>query len=251
MDARWYARTVRAALFAAVCVLLVAVGHIVMSGCAVPWWALLAGGLATGAASWAVAGRERGLPVIVTLVVGAQTMLHWGFSLAQAAVAPPAGDPGVAPADSMGHDMSSMDMGSMNAPLDVSGMDMSGLPAHSMFTQMHLAMGHSAHLGTKAEDGPGRWLMAGMPSLGMAAAHLAAAVLCGLWLGYGEHVAYRLLRAVAGWLAAPLRLVLVLPALARRPRRLVRRTHPRPAPYRLRLVHAITTRGPPSRAAVL
>jgi len=76
-------------------------------------------------------------------------------------------------------------------------------------------------------------------------------VLCGLWLGYGERVAYRLLRAVAGWLAAPLRLVCVLPALPRRPRRLVRRTRSRWAPYRLHLVHAITTRGPPLRTAVV
>ncbi|WP_374228382.1 hypothetical protein [Streptomyces sp. CNQ085] len=232
-------------MFAAVCVLLAAVGHIMMSGCAVPWWALLAGFAATGGACWVLTGRERGLTLIVTLVVGGQTVLHWGFSLAQSAVGPTAsgsagGGMGAMPMGSMGHDMGSMDMSSM---------DMSGLHAHSM--QMHMGMSHSAHMCAGAEVSPGHWPVSGMPSLGMSGAHLVAAVLCGLWLGYGERVAYRLLRAVAGWLAAPLRLVRILPALPRRPRRLVRRTRSRWAPHRLHLVHAITTRGPPLRTAVV
>jgi hypothetical protein len=247
MDAGWYARTVRAAVFAAVCVLLAAVGHIMMSGCAVPWWALLAGGVATGGFGWVLAGRERGLTLIVALVVGAQTVLHWGFSLAQSAVGSTAsgtvgGGMGAMPMGSMGHDMGSMDMRSM---------DMSGMHAHSMSMQMHMGMSHSAHMGAGAESGLGHWLVSGMPSIGMSGAHLVAAVLCGLWLGYGERVAYRLLGAVAGWLAAPLRLVLTLPALPRPPRRLVRRSRSRWTPYRLHLVHAITARGPPLRAAVV
>lgn len=247
MDAGWCARTVRAAVFAAVCVLLAAVGHIMMSGCAVPWWALLAGFGATGAASWVLAGRERGLTLIVTLVVGAQTVLHWGFSLAQSTVAPTAsgeadGGMGAMPMGSVRHDMSAMDMGSMG---------MSGMHAHSMSMQMHMGMSHSVHMGAGAEAGLGHWLVSGMPSLGMSGAHLVAAVLCGLWLGYGERVAYRLLRAVGGWLAAPLRLVFTLPALPRPPRRLVRRKRSRWASCRLHLVHAITTRGPPLRTAVV
>ncbi|MGW3116943.1 hypothetical protein ACWDBW_07300 [Streptomyces sp. NPDC001107] len=247
MDAGWCVRTVRAAVFAAVCVLLAAVGHVMMSGSAVPWWALLAGAVATGGAGWVLAGRERGLTLIVALVVGAQTALHWGFSLAQSATAPTAsgtagGGMGSMPMGSMGHDMSSMDMSSM---------DMSGMHAHSMSMEMHMGMSHSAHMGAGAEADLGHWLVSGMPSLGMSGAHLVAAVLCGLWLGYGERVAYRLLRAVGGWLAAPLRLVLTLPALPRRPRRLVRRSRSRWAPNRLHLVHAITTRGPPLRAAVV
>jgi hypothetical protein len=241
-DEASHARTVRAALFAAVCVLLAAAGHTMMSGCTVPWWALLVGGVAAGGVGWVSARRERGLTLIVMLVVGAQNVLHWGFSLAQSAVSPPAsgtasGGTSAMPTGSMGHDMSSMDM--------------SGMHEHSMLMQMHMGMSHSAHMGADAEAPLGHWLVSGMPSLGMFGAHLVAAALCGLWLGYGERVAYRLLRAVAGWLAAPLRLVFILPALSRRPRRLVRRTRSRWAPHRLRLVHAITTRGPPSRTAVI
>lgn len=233
MDAGWYARTVRAAVFAAVCVLLAAVAHTMMSGSAVPWWALLAGAAATGGPVWAFAGRERGLALIVSLVVGAQTVLHWGFSLAQSAVEPAASGTGAVRMGSMGHDI---------APLDASGMG-----AHSMHMQMH----SMSHMGVGPEAGPGHWLVSGMPSLGMSGAHLLAAVLCGLWLGYGEQVAYRLLRAVAGWLAAPLGLVLTLPALPRPPRLLVRLSRSRWVPYRLHLAYAITTRGPPSRTAVV
>jgi hypothetical protein len=242
MDAGWGARTVRAAVFAAVCVLLAAVGHIMMSCCGVPWWALLAGIVATGGAGWVLAGRERGLTPIVTLVVGAQTVLHWGFSLAQSAVASTASGSGAMSMGSTGHDMGSMNMSSM---------DMSGIHAHSTSLQMHMGMHHSAHMGADAEVGLGHWLVSGIPSLGMSGAHLVAAVLCGLWLGYGERVAHRLLRAVAGWLAAPLRLVLTLSVLPRRPRRPLRRTRSRWAPYRLHLVHAITIRGPPLRSAVV
>ena len=53
----------------------------------------------------------------------------------------------------------------------------------------------------------------------MLAAHLLAALLCGLWLAYGERAAFRVLRAVAGWLAAPLRLPLASPRTPHRPPR--------------------------------
>ncbi|MFF3557950.1 hypothetical protein ACFYXL_31600 [Streptomyces tsukubensis] len=235
MDAGWYVRTVRAALFAAVCVLLAAIGHTMMSCCAVPWWALLAGGVATGGVGWVLAGRERGTALIVTLVVGAQKMLHWGFSLAQAAAAPPA--PGATPAGSAGHGAGAAETG--------------GSHAHSLLMKMPMGMGHSAHASPDTGSDLGHWLVSSMPSLGMSGAHLVAAVLCGLWLAYGERVAYRLVRAVAGWLAAPLRPALTLPALPRRPRRLVRRSRSRWAPYHLHLVHAITSRGPPLRTAVV
>jgi hypothetical protein len=241
MDAGWCARTVRAAVFAAVCVLLAALGHTMMSGCSVPWWAMVAGALVTGGAGWALAGRERGPALILSLMVGAQAALHWGFSLAESAVqstgsGAAGGGMGAMTAGTMRHDMGSMDMGSM----DMGSMNMGSM-----------GMSHSGHMGSGAESGLGHWWLSGMPSIGMSGAHLVAAVLCGLWLGYGERVAYRLLRAVAGWLAAPLRLVFTLPALPRRPRRLARRSRSRWAPYRLHLVHAITTRGPPFGPAVV
>jgi len=106
-------------------------------------------------------------------------------------------------------------------------------------------MAHPAH------DMDGMGDMDGMSSLGMLAAHLLAALLCGLWLAYGERAAFRVLRAVAGRLAAPLRLLHAPPAPPHRPRvRVPRRSSPDRSPRRLLLVHAITSRGPPLGTAV-
>ncbi|MEV6949272.1 hypothetical protein AB0N07_46690 [Streptomyces sp. NPDC051172] len=214
MTAGWCSRTIRAAVFAAVCVLLAALGHVMMSGSDVPAWALAAGLAGTGAAGWCLAGRERGLPLIVTVVVVVQTVLHEAFSLAQSSSGSASG--GAAP-----NGMETMDMGHM----DMIRMDHMGHTAHSM-------------------DGGGS-------SYGMLAAHLLAALLTGLWLAYGEKAAFRILRAVAGWLAAPLRLLLAMPPAPDRPR--VRPARPRSdrAPSLRLLVHAITSRGPPAGTAVV
>jgi hypothetical protein len=229
MTAGWCSRTLRAALFAAVCVLLAALGHVLMSGSEVPAWALALGVAATGLAGWSLAGRERGLPLIVTVVVAAQTALHSAFSLA-GSESEPMVESMSASAGMASLGMGSMGMGSMDMG-HVSKMDHVG------------HMGHMGHMGHGAGDG-------GSSSFGMLAAHLLAALLCGLWLAYGEKAAFRILRAVAGRLAAPLRLLLALPVTPDRPRvRFSRRRSDR-APRLLLLTHAITTRGPPLRAAV-
>ncbi|WEO98873.1 hypothetical protein A6P39_035205 [Streptomyces sp. FXJ1.172] len=216
MTAGWCARTIRAAVFAAMCVLLAALGHVLMSGSDVPAWAMAAGGAVAGAVGWCLAGRERGLPLIVTAVVAAQAVLHEAFSYAQSASG------GSAPADVSG--MGSMDMGHM----DMSHMD-------------HMSqMGHMGHS-----------MGGGSSSFGMLAAHLLAAVLCGLWLAYGERATFRILRAVAGWLAAPLRLLFASPLTPDRPRVRLRRRRSDRAPRLLLLVHAITSRGPPVGTAVV
>ncbi|KUN16713.1 hypothetical protein AQJ23_44575 [Streptomyces antibioticus] len=223
-------------MFAAVCVLLAALGHVLMSGRHVPAWALAGGTLLTGAAAWCLAGRERGLPTVVGLAVAAQTALHEGFSLAQPVAAEPGrmAEPGMAGADAMGAtDMGTMDMGSAHMGL----MHMGPTHLHSM-DPMDMAHMGADHTG------------AGSSSLGMLAAHLLAALLCGLWLAYGERAAFRLLRAVAGWLAAPLRLLLALPTPAHRPRTGRPRRRSERAPRLLLLSHAITTRGPPAGTAV-
>ncbi len=93
--------------------------------------------------------------------------------------------------------------------------------------------------------------MGGMSPLGMLAAHLLAALLCGLWLAYGERAAFRVGRAVAGWLVAPLRLALRLPQPPHRPRLRPRRDFGARRARRLLLVHAITSRGPPLGIAVV
>jgi hypothetical protein len=212
-------------MFAAVCVLLAALGHVMMSGSPVAWWAMAGGALAAGGVGWCLAGRERGLPLIVSVVVVAQGALHSAFSLAQSASSA-SGSMGTGGQSmgSMGHDMGSMPMDSMD-----------------MAHMGHMSSDDMAHLGSGAS---------GMSSFGMLAAHLLAALLCGLWLAYGERAAFRILRAVAGRLAAPLRLLLALPTPPHRPRIRRHRGSSDRAPRRLLLVHAITSRGPPVGTAV-
>ncbi|CAM5239482.1 MULTISPECIES: hypothetical protein [Streptomyces] len=214
MTAGWGVRTVRTAVFAAVCVVLAALGHVLMSGRDVPAWALAAGLAATGGAGWCLTGRERGPALIVPLVGAVQAALHSAFSLAQTA------SPGTAPPPAAMSPLP-MDMGA--APMDA----------------MHMA--HMAH----STDGSG-W-----PASGMLAAHLLAALLTGLWLAYGERAAFRILRAVAGRLAAPLRLLLALPVAADRPGPRLRRPRSDRAPSLDLLIHAITSRGPPRGTAVV
>ncbi|WP_405967653.1 hypothetical protein OG613_26200 [Streptomyces sp. NBC_00015] len=224
MTAGWCTRTLRAALFAAVCVLLAALGHVMMSGAEVPAWALAAGVAVTGIAGWCLAGRERGLPLIVTVVVAAQTALHSAFSLA----GPESGAAASAGMGAMGAmGMDSMDMGHMDHVSHIGHM------SH---------MSHMSHMGEGAGQG-------GSSSFGMLAAHLLAALLCGLWLAHGEKAAFRILRAVAGRLAAPLRLLLAVPVTPDRPRVRFRRRRSARAPRLLLLTHAITTRGPPPGTA--
>ncbi|MCH5677479.1 hypothetical protein [Streptomyces gilvus] len=222
MTAGWCSRTVRAAVFAAVCVLLAALGHILMSGTDVPAWALAAGVVATGAVGWSLAGRERGLPLIVAVVVATQTALHEAFSLAQS-MTEASGSSG------------SMDMSNMG-PMHMGPMHMEPMHTGSMDMTHMDHMGHAA-AGTS-------------PTAGMLGAHLLAALLCGLWLAYGEKAAFRILRAVAGRLAAPLRLLLTLPDTPERPRPHLRRRRSDRAPRLLLLVHTIISRGPPAGTAV-
>jgi hypothetical protein len=231
-------------VFAAVCVLLAALGHIMMSGTAVPWWAMTAGAAATGGTAWLLADRERGPLLVVSVTVAAQAVLHSSFALAQAVVHPaPSGGTSLArqwltylacgpmpSASGAEHHAMSRSMSSMD---------------HGM-AAMH-SMGSMDHMGSAASLGHD---MGGMSATGMLAAHLLAALLCGLWLAHGERAAFRILRAVAGRLFAPLSLLFRLPAPPHRPRVRARRATSDRAPRRLLLSHAITSRGPPAGVAV-
>ncbi|MET9889508.1 hypothetical protein ABZZ47_04715 [Streptomyces sp. NPDC006465] len=264
MTAGWGTRTVRAAMFAAVCVVLAALGHVMMSGSPVAWWALACAGAATAGAGWCLVGRERGLPLIVSVVVLAQGVLHTAFSIAQSLTADAQADMGSASGPgrsgidamsgmsgmstgAMGHDMGSLHMGSVHmASMDMSSADMGSMDAMDMGAMDvgYIGSGALAHL---LPMGHG----AGSPSsFGMLAAHVLAALLCGLWLAYGERAVFRTLRALACRLAAPLRLLLALPTPPHRPRVCARRASSDRAPHRLLLVHAITSRGPPVGTAV-
>lgn len=241
-------------MFAVVCVLLATTGHVLMSGRSVPWWATAAALAATSTAAWASADRERGLLAVTTATVAVQAVLHTGFTLAQSLLdqrpASPAAPVAAGAGEHVHHAMRSMqDMHTDGMHMD--GMDtmgaMGGEGVHDMASAASAASTAADTVMPAAGHG-----MSGTSTIGMLAAHLLAAVLCGLWLAYAEQAAFRLLRAVAGWLRAPLRLLFGLSApIPHRPRVRLRRTRDRQVLHRLLLVHAITSRGPPTGTAVL
>ncbi|MFC9299153.1 hypothetical protein ACFTWH_24225 [Streptomyces sp. NPDC057011] len=242
-------RAARAAMFAAVCVLLAATGHHLMTATALPWWAVAAAGACTTATAWGLAGRERGLPTVTAAAVAVQAALHAGFSLVQAAAQPSL--PGVGSF-----------AGRWGAYLACAGGPRTSMPAMPAMPSMpsmadtgaHAHAHHALH-GMAATSpsgmGPADMSPGGMSPTGMLAAHLLAAVLAGLWLAYGEQAAFRILRALAGWLQAPLRPLFGLPRVPHRPHVRIRRARRNAGLRQLLLVHAITSRGPPTGTAVL
>ncbi|MFF7050989.1 hypothetical protein ACFY94_21750 [Streptomyces griseorubiginosus] len=76
-------RVLRAAVFAAVCVVLAAAGHSLASCATVPWWTLGAGFAGALVVVAPLAGRERSLPGIASLLALGQTVLHVLFGLGQ------------------------------------------------------------------------------------------------------------------------------------------------------------------------
>lgn len=216
-------RALRAALFAAVCVTLAAVGHSSMSAHSLPPRSLLTAFAVTAALAWTAAGHRRGPLVIASGLMGVQGVLHLIFG---------AGEHG-APGDPV-------DRHAEPATAAVSAADRMGSMAHGMSMEHDTALGGAA---TDALMGSGT---------GMLAAHLLAALACGLWLAGGEAALFALARTVTATAFTPLRRALaVVRALAPVPPDL---RPVRTAPYTrtLRgvvLAHTVSRRGPPRPAA--
>ncbi|MCZ7462227.1 hypothetical protein [Streptomyces sp. WMMC940] len=256
-------RAVRAATFAATCVLLAAVGHVLMSGIHVPWWAVAGAFVAACATGWALTTCERGFLVVTSATVLTQGVLHSCFSLAQAAVRPRL--PQSAPLGRQWADYllcGTTAAGGSSGPAAAGG----GLHATTLTESAHLLVPgtHSGmpSAGTHLHHAAGAITESAVPAVGhavsghaspfgMLAAHLAAAVLCGVWLAHGERAVFRLLRAFAGWLLAPLRSMHRPLVPAHRSRIHVRRSRQSTPPREMLLVGAFTTRGPPARIAVV
>ncbi|WP_225839979.1 hypothetical protein [Streptomyces sp. NK08204] len=79
MSASAATRGLRAAVFAAMCVLLAVAGHGLGTDVVPPWWACGAGWLAVFGFGWALGGRERSLPGIGGAMLGVQAALHLAF----------------------------------------------------------------------------------------------------------------------------------------------------------------------------
>ncbi|MBW1602660.1 hypothetical protein JJV70_11180 [Streptomyces sp. JJ66] len=248
-------RTTRAVVFAAVCVVLAALGHVLMSGEELPWWVLLSGVSAVGAVGWAFGARERCRRAVAGLTVAVQTCLHLAFTLAQSGgrVAAAPGGTG-----SLGQWADRFLCGPAPAPAQAArAYDVATAAGlhHREHPSTHEAdsmapMGH----GMDSLAGTGglhdMTHLAGMSSWGMLAAHVLAAALCGLWLAQGERALFATVRASADRAFVPLRLVLAVLCPPPAPPSL--RPAPRPGRRlrRLLLVHVRATRGPPGETAV-
>lgn len=247
MDAGQVLRGLRAAVFAAVCVLLAALGHVVMSDATVPAWMLLAAAVGTAAGAWCCAGRERGPLLVGLLTVGTQAALHSAFSFGQA-MAVGAG----------GGERSSLSRQWADAWMcGAQGMRLSDQDTGRMLYLMHRQMAAMPGMVQPGQPDAGHTMqhagqMPGMhgSATGMMAAHLLVALLSAWWLWGGERAAFRLVRSVSAWLFAPLVLVLriVLPDVRRAVR--AARQEPRRAVQKLLLAHAMSLRGPPYEPAV-
>ncbi|MEW2401464.1 hypothetical protein [Streptomyces sp. NPDC046862] len=256
MTAGRCSRALRAAMFAAVCVLFAVQGHVMTSGVEVPWWALFAGALATGGTVWCLAHRERGLLAVGSVAVVTQVVLHALFSLAQAVERPePAGGTSLAErwVRYVLCSPPGADDGADGAATTAHSAGHGGAGMSSAGSSLMDASGSMASMSGMDVTGHAGHAMGGMSSTAMLVAHLVAALLGGVWLAHGERAAFRILRVLAGWLAAPLRLLLRLPTPPHRPRVRARaRTGGSDRLLRqLLLVHAITSRGPPAGTAVL
>ncbi|MEU9480161.1 hypothetical protein [Streptomyces sp. NPDC048191] len=142
MSASPAVRSLRAAVFAAVCVLLAAAGHGLAMGDMPPLWADGVGFGAVFVFGWVLSRRERSLPGIGAAMLATQAGLHFGFGAAHRTAGPT-------------HSYA-MHMASM------SGHAMAGMPADAM---PHPAPAHATAAHLLAALAASWWLRRGEAAL--------------------------------------------------------------------------------------
>ncbi len=208
----------RTALFAVVCVAVSGLGHALMSGAPLSLLVQAAALLPVCGAGWWLAARQRSAPVTFAAHVLGQLGLHAFFSAAGSWL--PSGT-GAHHAGGAHQASGAMDHSAHEVPIGGSS-DLMGLLA--------------------AFDGT-------VFTLGMAAAHALAGLVCGWWLWRGEVALARLGRCLVLFVRAPLRTAWRLwsaapPAPSPPARRRIRR-RAGPRPQGLLAPHALSRRGPP------
>lgn len=254
-------RLIRAAVFAAVCVLLSSLGHGVASGMPVGTGTLAVGWLAVMCVVVPLAGRRRSLRGITAGLAVGQLGLHLMFCLAQC----PSGSAASAAPPASGVMALASRLVCGGLPAGTSPYDAAHLVRRAGLTPVQAA---ASSLGSAPMPGMGS---PGSPGMGMnlmltpamVTAHLVAALVLGLLLWRGETALWRLARcsgrmcgpilaAVVVVLRAGSAVLAVLAAQAgldeceRRASRAGRRrsepSRPRPAGVR----HSLVRRGPPA-----
>ncbi|MGW2490156.1 hypothetical protein ACWCV9_23455 [Streptomyces sp. NPDC001606] len=266
-------RMLRAAVFAAVCVVLAAAGHTLASCARVPLWTLGAGFLGSLLLVAPLAGRARSLPGIAALLALGQTVLHTLFGLGQHGTAMSMGSMpmGSAVAGSRGSAVSGAALVEQAARLVCGSSPATLTPGHAyrLLLDAHL-IDRSARPPAASGALPHAYDAAGasaslLPSLPMLLGHLLAAVAAGWLLRRGDLALLRLIELSAhgvaeGALVRSLRAALalahalcagLLPAAGPGPR--ARRTDRDevPAPHTTALQHTVIRRGPPAAAFLL
>ncbi|MEU3338372.1 hypothetical protein ACWCQ1_08720 [Streptomyces sp. NPDC002144] len=250
-------RMLRAAVFAAVCVVLAAGGHTLASCATVPLWTLGAGFLGALLVAAPLAGRERSLPGIAALLALGQTVLHTLFGLGQSASA------------TGGMAMTSTDASLVErAARLVCGTTAAAItPAHARRILADARLSTTPAMDMSSMRHPTDALSTTtslLPSLPMLLGHVLAAVAAGWLLRRGDLALLRLMALSAGSLAdgalvrslrAALALVRALraglpttPGVCPRPPRTALLAPPKP---RTALQHSVIRRGPPAVAYAL
>ncbi|MFJ5774699.1 hypothetical protein [Streptomyces sp. NPDC093094] len=251
-------RILRAAVFAAVCVVLSGAGHTLASCAAVPLWSLGAGFLAVLAVAAPLAGRERSLPGIAAVLTAGQAVLHTLFGLGQhgtAAMTAPAADD-----SALVERAARLVCGTTAAAL-------SPVQAQRILADARLlpSGGTGAHHPADALSTTAGSPAALLPSLPMLLGHALAALAVGWLLRHGDLALLRLVRLSAhgvaeGALVRSLRGALALvralraglpaaPAAGPRPARAALLAPPEPRTTALQ--HTVIRRGPPAAVLVL
>ncbi|MET9964404.1 hypothetical protein ABZZ80_00370 [Streptomyces sp. NPDC006356] len=267
-------RILRAAVFAAVCVVLAGVGHVLGSCAAIPLWTLGAGFLGVLLVTVPFTGRERSLPGIAALLAAGQTVLHTLFGLGQHGA--------VAGASSASSSVPASDA----ALVEQAARLLCGTAAAAISPAQAQRILTEARIGTGAGTGAGAHVshrsadamsvaadssassVSLLPSLPMLLAHLLAAVIAGWLLRRGDLALLRIaemstlsahsvaegafVRSLRGALALVRALRAGLPGAPEAGPRLLRTEAPaRPAPRTVALQHAVIRRGPPAAALAL
>ncbi|MET7932222.1 hypothetical protein [Streptomyces sp. NPDC005322] len=218
-------RTVRAALFTALCVTLSSASHVLLSHTPLPLSTVGALSVAVFALAYALAGRERGFWSIAALLVPLELAADTIFTTGQDACYGHSGGPVAGSLRSMGVNLL-CGSGDVGTPLARVAQPGTGTPL------------------TSAVSSATPWLLL--------AGHIAVGLIASAWLRRGEAAVGRLLGALAGFAFRPLLLaVAAVTAATRAPRPAVRPVRPvRPAPGLPLLGHSVVRRGPPRPALV-
>lgn len=251
-------------MFAAVCVVLAAAGHALASCATVPLWTVGAGFAAVFAVAVPLAGRERSLPGIATVLALGQTVLHTLFGLGQHSTSMPAGASGASDAvdASLVERAARLVCGATAAAISPAQAQRilvdAGLDPHASHSSANGMANMAGMTGMVKATGSSASVL---PTLPMLLGHVLAAVAAGWVLRHGDLALLRIVRlsadaTVVRSLRAALALVRALrsglpgtPEAA--PRTPVSAHEVPPAPRTATLQHTVIRRGPPSRAAVL